>query len=79
MKSYLKFATLILSFILSILFIWIMLLFTSLFIGLCIIVSPILILYGIYYITIAIYKEMMRYINQHTYTDYIEITDKDDK
>ena len=79
MTMFFKIASGIISVCMAIFFVGILLILFGLFCGLLCLVAPIIILFAICILTKIIYDEMILYINQHTFTDYIEITDKDDK
>ena len=70
MKLALKFTAFIISFILSILFMIIMLLVVTMFIGVCILLSPIILIYVLWFMIEITYNEMIRYINKYSFHKY---------
>lgn len=79
MTLFFKIVAGIISVCMAIVFVGIFLILFSLFCGLLYLIAPIIIVFTICILTKIMYDEMILYINQHTFTDYIEITDKDDK
>ena len=76
MKLPLRFTAFIISFILSILFMSITLIIATLFIGVCILFSPIILIYALYFITATTYDEMIRYIDKYSFHKYEIVNDK---
>lgn len=76
MKLPLKVTALTISFILAVLCMVLILLLALSFIGVCVLFSPIIILYAIYFLTHIMYEEMMRYIDKYSFHKYEIVNDK---
>ena len=53
-----------------------MLIIATLFIGVCILFSPIILIYALYFITATTYDEMIRYIDKYSFHKYERVNDK---
>lgn len=76
MKLPLRVTAFTISFILAVLCMALILLLALSFIGVCLLFSPIIILYAIYFLTHIMYEEMMRYIERYSFSKYEMIEDK---
>lgn len=76
MKLPLRVTALTISFILAVLCMVLILLLALSFIGVCVLFSPIIILYAIYFLTHIMYEEMMRYIDKYSFHKYEIVNDK---
>jgi uncharacterized membrane protein len=76
MKLPLRVTAFTISFILAVLCMALILLLALSFIGVCVLFSPVIILYAIYFLTHIMYEEMMRYIERYSFSKYEMIEDK---
>ena len=76
MKLPLRVTAFTISFILAVLCMVLILLLALSFIGVCLLFSPIIILYSIYFLTHIMYEEMMRYIDKYSFHKYEIVNDK---